>query len=65
MNTKRHEGLSAVNVCCLSRIRIIIGQGPTVLAVGAGWDCLNIYSLVYLFSVFFLLPIRETVQYRL
>ena len=30
---------------------IIVGQGPTVLAVGAGGDCLDIFSLVYQFSL--------------
>ena len=29
---------------------IIVGQGPTVLAVGAGGGCLDIFSLVYHFS---------------
>ena len=32
-------------------IWIIIGQGPTVLAVGAGGDCLDIFSLNYHFSL--------------
>ena len=27
-----------------------VGQGPTVLAVGAGGGCLDIFSLFYLFS---------------
>ena len=32
-------------------IWIIVGQGPIVLAVGAGGGCLDIFSLVYpLFS---------------
>ena len=31
-------------------IWIIVGQGPTVLAVGAGGGCLVIFSLVYHFS---------------
>ena len=31
-------------------IWIIVGQGPTVLAVGAGGGCLDIFSLVYHFS---------------
>ena len=47
-----------------SRIWIIVGQGPTVLAVGAGGGCLNIFSFVYHFS--FLSPsLRETARYRL
>ena len=28
------------------------GQGPIALAVGAGWVCLDIFSLVYLFFFF-------------
>ena len=28
-------------------IWIIVGQGPTVIAVDAGWGCLDIFSLVY------------------
>ena len=35
-------------------IWIIVGQGPTVLAVGAGGGCLDIFSLVYHF--YFLTP---------
>ena len=35
-------------------ICIIVGQGPTGLAVGAGGGCLDIFSLVYHFS--FLTP---------
>ena len=31
-------------------IWISVGQGPTVLAVGAGGDCLDIFTLVYRFS---------------
>ena len=45
-------------------IWIIVGQGPTALAVGAGGGCLDIFSLVYHFS--FLTPsLWETAQYRL
>ena len=51
----------------------IVGQGPTVLAVGAGGGCLDIFSLTYLFSLlsltylFSLLspPLWETARYRL
>ena len=39
-------------------IWIIVGQGPIALAAGAGGDCLDIISLVYLFSFF--LPLWET-----
>ena len=35
-------------------IWIIVGQGPTALAVGAGGGCLDIFSVVYHFS--FLTP---------
>ena len=34
-------------------IWIIVGQGPTVLAVGAGGDGLDFFSLVFI-SLFFL-----------
>ena len=45
-------------------ILIIVGQGPTSLAVGAGGGCLDIFSLVYHFS--FLTPsLWETARYRL
>ena len=27
-----------------------VGQGPTVLAVGAGGGCLDIFTLIYLYS---------------
>ena len=41
-----------------------VGQGPTVLAVGAGGGCLDIFSLIYHFS--FLSPsLWETARYRL
>ena len=45
-------------------IWIIVGQGPTVLAVGAGGGCLDIFSLLYQFSL--LSPsLWETDRYRL
>ena len=31
-------------------IWMIVGQGPTVLAVGAGGGCLHIFTLIYPFS---------------
>ena len=41
-----------------------VGQGPIALAVGAGGGCLDIFSLIYLFS--FLSPcLWETARYRL
>ena len=43
---------------------MIVGQGPIALAVGAGGGCLDIFSLIYLFS--FLSPsVWETARYRL
>ena len=33
-------------------IRVIVGQGPTALAVGARGGCLDIFSLIYHFSSF-------------
>ena len=43
---------------------IIVGQGPTALAGGAGGGCLDIFSLDYHFS--FLTPsLWETARYRL
>ena len=45
-------------------ILMIVGQGPIALAVGAGGGCLDIFTLLYLFSS--LSPsLRETVRYRL
>ena len=45
-------------------IWIIVGQGPTALAVGAGGGCLDIFILIYPFS-----PLSsslwETALYRL
>ena len=29
---------------------MIVGQGPFALAVGAGWGCLGIFTLLYPFS---------------
>ena len=44
-------------------IWIIVGQGPTALAVGAGGGCLDNFTLVYHFS--FLSPsLWETARYR-
>ena len=45
-------------------ILITVGQGPTALAVGAGWGCLDIFTLIYPFSS--LSPsLWETARYRL
>ena len=43
---------------------MIVGQGPIVLAVGAGGDCLDIFTLLYLFSSLSPFP-WETARYRL
>ena len=45
-------------------IWIIVGQGSTALAVGAGGGCLDIFSLVCRFS-FLSPPLWETARYRL
>ena len=45
-------------------IWVIVGQGPIVLAVGAGGGCLDIFTRIYLFSP--LSPfLREMARYRL
>ena len=45
-------------------IWIRVEQGPTVLAVGAGWGCLDIFTFDFPFSP--LSPsLRETARYRL
>ena len=45
-------------------IWMVVGQGPTVLAVSAGGGCLNIFTLIYLYSP--LSPsLWETARYRL
>ena len=45
-------------------IRITVEQGPTVLAVGAGGGCFDIFTLIYPFSP--LSPsLWETARYRL
>ena len=45
-------------------IWMIVGQGPIVLAVGAGGGCLDIFTLLYLLSS--LSPsLWETARYRL
>ena len=45
-------------------ILMIVGQGPIALAVGAGWGCLDIFTLLYPFSP--LSPLLwEMARYRL
>ena len=42
----------------------IVGQGPIALAIGAGGGCLDVFTLIYLFSP--LSPsLWETARYRL
>ena len=48
-----HEGCGRVVRWCW----IIVRKGPNALAVGAGEGCLDIFSLVYIFS--FLSPSLE------
>ena len=45
-------------------IWIAVGQGPTALVVGAGWGCLDIFTLIYPF-LFFFPSLWETARYRL
>ena len=45
-------------------IWIIVGQGPTALAVGAGGGCLDIFILIYPFFPLSL-SLWETARYRL
>ena len=48
------------------RILIRVGQGPHTLAVGAGGDCLDSFTLIYPFSPSPLSPsLWGTVRYRL
>ena len=46
-------------------ILIIVRQGPIALAVGAGWGCLDIFSLVCLSVFFVFLPLRVPARYKL
>ena len=45
-------------------ISITVGQGPIALAVGAGGGCLDIFTLLYLFSSLSS-SLWETARYRL
>ena len=52
------------NLQCRGALLIGIRQGPTVLAVGAGGGCLDIFSLTY--HTYFLSPVLlKTARYRL
>ena len=56
--------LSKLPVPGVLLIWMIIGQGPIALAVSAGGGCLDIFTLLYLFSI----PspsLREMARYRL
>ena len=56
--------LGKLSVLGRPTIWITVGQGPTALAVGAGWGCLDIFTLLYPFSP--LSPsLWETARYRL
>ena len=43
-------------------IWIIVGQGPSVVALGAGGDCLDTVSLVYHFSFSFSLSLGDGID---
>ena len=56
-----HRGGRGMRWCCVNFQRrgvllivMIVGQGPTALAVGAGGCCLDIFSLIYHVSFLFL-----------
>ena len=55
-----------VNFQCRGVLQVwmTVGQGPIALAVGAGGGCLDIFSLIYLFS-FHSPSLWEMAQYRL
>ena len=56
--------LGKLPVSSLPTIWMIVGQGPIALAVGAGGGCLDIFTLLFLFSS--LSPcLWETARYRL
>ena len=56
--------LGNVQCRCILLIWLIVGQGPTALAVGAGGGCLDIFALIYLISP--LSPsLWRTARYRL
>ena len=56
--------LDKLSVAGRPSIWIKVGQGPIALAVGAGGGCLDIFTLLYLFSS--LSPsLWETARYRL
>ena len=57
-------GMGKLSVQGRPTIWMIVGQGPIALAEGAGGGCLDIFTLLYLFSP--LSPsLWETARYRL
>ena len=71
LGTRVHRGGRVVRWCWVNfqcrgvlLILIVVGQGPITLAIGAGGDCLDIFSLVYHFS-FLSSSLWETARYRL
>ena len=40
-------------------VSMIVGQGPTALAVGAGGGCLDIFTLIYPFFFFLSLSLGD------
>ena len=41
---------------------VVVGQGPTAFAVGAGWGCLDVFVHVYHFSSFSLSGRRSDID---
>ena len=58
------DGAGKLPVLGRPTILITVGRGPTALAVGAGEGCLDIFTLIFLFSPLSLL-LREPARYRL
>ena len=65
-NFTSEGGGQVVRWCCANfqcravlLIWIRVGQRPSVLAVGAGGGCLDIFSLVYYFSFFLSLSLGD------
>ena len=48
----------------MSSVQLTVGQGPTVLAVGAGGGCLDIFTLIYPIPPLFS-SLWETARYAL
>ena len=45
------DGAGSTSSAGRPTIWMIVGQGPTALAVGAGGGCLDIFTLIYPFSL--------------